>query len=135
MAAANRGGMRPAPGGAPWTPGPPNRAKDGGKSGRADSRNFSISASCSRFAFALLFWNQIFTCNAKEVQPSLLSDSQRFVPKSSHEGYVVDKVALGKVFSEYFCFPLPILILPTFPYSLIILLSKLNSLDNNSAVK
>ena len=45
MAAANRGGMRPAPGEAPCAPWPPNKAKDGGNSGRADSRNFSISAS------------------------------------------------------------------------------------------
>jgi hypothetical protein len=28
-------------------------------------------------------------------------------------GFVVDKVALGQVFYEYFCFPLPILIPPT----------------------
>jgi hypothetical protein len=29
----------------------------------------------------------------------------RFVPKSGHVGSVVDKVALGQVFSEYFSFP------------------------------
>lgn len=50
--AANRGGAPP----------PPNRAKEGGRRGRAESRSFSISASCSRFAFARRFWNQIFTC-------------------------------------------------------------------------
>jgi hypothetical protein len=27
------------------------------------------------------------------------------VPASGHVGFVVDKVALGQVFSEYFCFP------------------------------
>jgi hypothetical protein len=74
MAAANRGGMRPAPGCAPCAPWPPNKAKDGGKSGRADNRNFSISASWRRFAFALLFWNQILTCNGKEKQPRSLVD-------------------------------------------------------------
>jgi len=74
IAAANRGGMRPAPGGAPCAPWPPNKAKDGGKSGRADNRNFSISASWRRFAFALLFWNQIFTCNVTEKQPRSLVD-------------------------------------------------------------
>lgn len=51
--AAKRGGAPP----------PPNRAKEGGSKGRADSRSFSISASCKRFAFARRFWNQIFTCN------------------------------------------------------------------------
>jgi hypothetical protein len=29
----------------------------------------------------------------------------RFDPRSGHVGFVVDKVALGQVFSEYFCFP------------------------------
>jgi hypothetical protein len=29
----------------------------------------------------------------------------RFKPGSSHVGFVVDKVALGQVFSEYFGFP------------------------------
>jgi hypothetical protein len=29
----------------------------------------------------------------------------RFEPRSGHVGCVVDKVALGLVFSEYFCFP------------------------------
>jgi hypothetical protein len=28
----------------------------------------------------------------------------RFEPKPGHMGFVVDKVALGQVFSEYFCF-------------------------------
>jgi hypothetical protein len=28
-----------------------------------------------------------------------------FEPRSSHVGFVVDKVALGQVFSEYFGFP------------------------------
>jgi hypothetical protein len=32
-------------------------------------------------------------------------------------GFVVDKVALGQVFSEYFCFPLPIFIPPISPQS------------------
>lgn len=43
--AANRGGAPP----------PPNRAKEGGRRGRADNRSFSISASCKRFAFARRF--------------------------------------------------------------------------------
>jgi hypothetical protein len=42
-------------------PPPPNNAKDGGNKGLADNLNFSISASCSRFAFARLFWNHILT--------------------------------------------------------------------------
>jgi hypothetical protein len=29
----------------------------------------------------------------------------RFDPKSGHVGFVVDKVALGQVFSQYFSFP------------------------------
>ena len=74
IAAANRGGMSPAPGGTPCTPWPPNKAKDGGKSGRADNRNFSISASWRRFAFALLFWNQIFTYNGTKRQPRSFVD-------------------------------------------------------------
>jgi hypothetical protein len=28
----------------------------------------------------------------------------KFEPKTSHVGFVVDKVALGQVFSEHFCF-------------------------------
>jgi hypothetical protein len=32
----------------------------------------------------------------------------RFVPRSVHVGYVVDEVALGQVFSEFFGFPLSI---------------------------
>lgn len=34
----------------------------------AHIRNFSISASCIRFAFARRFWNQIFTCNNEPVR-------------------------------------------------------------------
>lgn len=78
MAAANRGGMSPAPGGAPCAPWPPKKAKDGGKSGRAVNRNFSISASWSRFAFALLFWNQIFTWNGKEKQSRSILNHVKF---------------------------------------------------------
>jgi hypothetical protein len=33
-------------------------------------------------------------------------------PESGHVGFVVNKVALGQVFSEYFCLPLPIFIPP-----------------------
>lgn len=53
--AARNGDMR-------WGGVPGNRPKVGGSSGLADSLSFSSSASCRRFAFALLFWNQIFTC-------------------------------------------------------------------------
>jgi hypothetical protein len=31
-----------------------------------------------------------------------------FDPRSVHVGFVVDKVALGQVFPEYFSFPMPI---------------------------
>jgi hypothetical protein len=33
-----------------------------------------------------------------------------FVPRSIHVGFVVDKVALGQFFSEFFGFPLVIII-------------------------
>jgi hypothetical protein len=36
-----------------------------------------------------------------------------FEPSSGQVGFVVDKVVLGQVFSEYFGFPLAIFILPT----------------------
>lgn len=49
--AAKRGGAPP----------PPKSAKEGGSSGLADNLSFSISASCSLFAFARRFWNQILT--------------------------------------------------------------------------
>jgi hypothetical protein len=41
----------------------------------------------------------------------------RFEPGSGQVGFVVDKVALGQVFSEYFDFPLPIFIPPNSPSS------------------
>jgi hypothetical protein len=45
----------------------------------------------------------------KESRPchssGFLSRRTRFEPKSGHFGFVVDKVALGQVFSEYFGFP------------------------------
>jgi hypothetical protein len=40
-----------------------------------------------------------------------------FKPGSSHAGFVVDKVALGRNFSEYFGFPLSIFIPPISPQS------------------
>jgi hypothetical protein len=40
-----------------------------------------------------------------------------FKPGSSYVGFVVDKVALDQVFSEYFRFPLPIFIPPISPQS------------------
>jgi hypothetical protein len=43
-----------------------------------------------------------------------------FEPRSDHVGFVVDEVALGEVFSEYFCFPLLILIPLTAPRSSIV---------------
>lgn len=62
MAAAMKGGTPGVPGG----PTPENirpEPKLGCNKGLAESLSFSISASCRRFAFARLFWNQIFTCN------------------------------------------------------------------------
>ncbi len=50
-------------------------AKPGGKTGLCAMRIFSISASCSRFDFALLFWNQILTCVS--VRLRLLENSAR----------------------------------------------------------
>jgi hypothetical protein len=38
-------------------------------------------------------------------------------PGSSHVGFVVDNVALGQVFSDYFGFPSPIFIPPISPQS------------------
>jgi hypothetical protein len=40
-----------------------------------------------------------------------------FEPGSGHVGSVVDKVALGRVFSQVLRFPLPILIPPVAPQS------------------
>jgi hypothetical protein len=48
------------------------------------------------------------------------ADSHRlpgFEYRSRRVGFVVDKVALWQVFSEYFGFPLPILIPPSAPHS------------------
>jgi hypothetical protein len=52
-------------------------------------------------------------------------------------GFVVDKVALGQVSSDYFSFSLPILIPATAPYSLIILSSaaSLRSKQNSAVVE
>jgi hypothetical protein len=44
-----------------------------------------------------------------------------FGPRSGHVGFVVENVALGLDFSEYFGLPFPIFIPPTTPHSLIIL--------------
>jgi hypothetical protein len=35
----------------------------------------------------------------------IIKSGPGFEPKSGHVGFVVDKVALGQVFSEYFSFP------------------------------
>jgi hypothetical protein len=50
-------------------------------------------------------------------------------------GFVVGKVALGQVFSEYFDFHCPTLIPPTAPYPLIILSSTLYNFDTDVVVK
>jgi hypothetical protein len=42
---------------------------------------------------------------AKEVSRWLPTAAARVQPGSGHVRFVVDKVALGQVFSEYFCFP------------------------------
>jgi hypothetical protein len=42
-------------------------------------------------------------------------------------GFVVNDVVLGRVLSDYFGFPLPILIPPTAPHTLTILLSDVTS--------
>jgi hypothetical protein len=39
----------------------------------------------------------------------------RFDPRAGHVGFIENKMALGQVFSEYFSFPLPILIPPNVP--------------------
>jgi hypothetical protein len=49
-------------------------------------------------------------------------------------GFVVDEVALGQVFSEYFGFPLPIDNPSTAPYSVIIIASAIY-LDSERVVK
>lgn len=54
--AARKGDMRGAP--------PGNRPKLGGSRGLAESLSFSSSASWSRLAFALRFWNHILTCKS-----------------------------------------------------------------------
>jgi hypothetical protein len=33
------------------------------------------------------------------------SPASRFVPRSGYVGFMFDKVALGQVFTQYFCFP------------------------------
>lgn len=55
--AAKNGDIKGAP--------PGNIPNVGGRSGRADNRSFSNSASWSLFALALRFWNHILTCNRK----------------------------------------------------------------------
>jgi hypothetical protein len=42
---------------------------------------------------------------AQAVSRRLPTAADRFEPRSSHVGFVVDKVALGQVFSEYFSSP------------------------------
>lgn len=66
MAAAMKGGTPGVPGG----PTPENirpEPKLGCSNGLADNLSFSISASWRRFAFARLFWNQIFTWNKVKI--------------------------------------------------------------------
>lgn len=46
-----------------WLNSPKGDAVD--VNGEAFAFSFSISASCNLFSFALLFWNQIFTCKIK----------------------------------------------------------------------
>jgi hypothetical protein len=42
---------------------------------------------------------------AQAVKRRLPTAATGFEPRSGHVGFVVDKVALGQVFSEYFGFP------------------------------
>jgi hypothetical protein len=41
----------------------------------------------------------------KRLDAGLLPQRPRFVPRSVHVGFVVDKVALGRFISEFFGFP------------------------------
>ena len=47
-----------------------------------------------------------------------------FDPRSVHVGFVEDKMALGQVFSKYFCFPVSVLFhycsIPIFIYMLVL---------------
>jgi hypothetical protein len=58
-----------------------------------------------------------------------------FDARSGNAGFVVDKGALGNIFSEHCNFPLPILIPPPAAHSLIIPSPLLHSLDVDSVVK
>jgi hypothetical protein len=58
------------------------------------------------------FWKvivRIFFCSNKHIRVALVSHlgSQGSIPGSGQVGFVVDKVALGRVFSEYLGFPCP----------------------------
>jgi hypothetical protein len=59
----------------------------------------------------------------------------QFDPRSGHVEFVVDKVALGANFLGVLQFSLPIIIPPTTPYSVIILLLTLFSLNTDNIVK
>jgi predicted NBD/HSP70 family sugar kinase len=54
---------------------------------------------------------------AQAVSSWLPTAAARVRALSVHAGYVAEKVALGQVFSEYFGFPLPIIIPPNSPSS------------------
>jgi hypothetical protein len=58
-----------------------------------------------------------------------------FDPRSGYLGFVVDKVALREVFSDYFGFSMQILIPPTALHSLIIVSSTLYNQVTNSVIK
>jgi hypothetical protein len=54
--------------------------------------------------------------NSRAIGQTVSSWQPGFGPRSSHVGFVAERVALGQVFSEYLV-PLPILIPPTAPHS------------------
>jgi hypothetical protein len=57
---------------------------------------------------------------AQAVSRRITTAEPGFEPRLGHVGFVVDEAVLSEVFSEYFRFPLSILIPPTAPSSYII---------------
>jgi hypothetical protein len=67
------------------------------------SRHVLYTGDCTQF-LRLLFCMQVSMLAVPPLRRLVAGFPQRR-PRSGHVGFVVDKVALGKVFSEYFCFP------------------------------
>jgi hypothetical protein len=60
---------------------------------------------CNKLSCACSLWPSASAASCKRLVAGFPPRRPGFDPRSGHVGFVVDKVALGQIFSEYFGFP------------------------------